>query len=185
MSLPLAVCVRSNLGLGSSRLCSKLRRSFSVCVARDARAWKHHRCCAPIRTRLHHCAVGTIYTPVSEIASMIMLPLSNITRTWSMILLGYCVQFCNRMPTFITGQPWTFNNNMYCAIHVCILQSTEENDGAQGIVVGCYDNKDGYRLTGCGEGLDGQCSGQLSQLIDRLVFLSCVVIFSMCTVDAW
>ena len=55
------------------------------------------------------------------------------------------------------------------------LQSTEENDRTQGIVVGCYDTKDSYRLTGCGEGLDGQCSGQLSQLIDRLVVWSSLV----------
>ena len=65
------------------------------------------------------------------------------------------------------------------------LQSTEENARTQGVVVGCYDTKDGYRLTGCGEGLDGQCSGQLSQLIDRFVFLSCEVISSMCAVDIW
>ena len=58
MSLPLAACLRSNLQFRCGIVCSKLRRSFSVCVARDSRVWKHHRCCASIRTRLHHCGVG-------------------------------------------------------------------------------------------------------------------------------
>ena len=69
------------------------------------------------------------------------------------------------MPNFITGQPL-----IYC---MYAFKSTEENNGAKGVVVGCYDTKDGYRLTGCGEGLDGRCSGQLTQLIDRSVIWSC------------
>ena len=44
-----------------------------------------------------------------------------------------------------------------------------------GVVVGCYDTSDGYQLSGCGLGVDGECSGHLSQLISRSVVRVCVI----------
>lgn len=59
----------------------------------------------------------------------------------------------------------------YRSIHV--VQTTtcadvDKKTASRGIIVGCYDTKDGYRLSGCGEGVDSDCSSRLSQLLDRL-----------------
>ena len=58
-----------------------------------------------------------------------------------------------------------------CYWAIRVVQTTtdvDENTESRGIVVGCYDTKDGYRLSGCGESVDSNCSNRLAQLIDRL-----------------
>ena len=57
----------------------------------------------------------------------------------------------------------------YSASH-SLQSTTDEEEGVKrGVVVGCYDTSDGYQLSGCGLGVDGECSGHLSQLISRSV----------------
>ena len=38
------------------------------------------------------------------------------------------------------------------------------------MVIGCYETTDGYQLSGCGQGVDGECSGQLTQLLSRFIY---------------
>ena len=38
------------------------------------------------------------------------------------------------------------------------------------MVIGCYETSDGYQLSGCGQGVDGECSGQLTQLLARFIY---------------
>ena len=68
-------------------------------------------------------------------------------------------------------------------IHYVQAQTPAEVEG-QGVVVGCYETKDGYCLSHCGKSVDSECDGKLQELVvrsgkDCIFSYECCSIFSV------